>query len=131
VDPQCGIPNVSADGSLANIANIIACGLSIFFVVYLIWITSVRKAAVGRVEFRMFLILYLVTLPLQILTTGSFLKQGSTALTALTAIHAGAVAATFWALLANGIVSTQVVEDGTLSSLIVSHSVFEQSVSLL
>lgn len=41
---------------------------------------------------------------------------------ALTAIHAGVVAATFWALLANAIVSTQVVEDGTLSSLIVSRA---------
>jgi hypothetical protein len=37
----------------------------------------------------------------------------------LTAIHAGLVAALFWALLANGIVATQVVEDGTPSSLIV------------
>ncbi len=73
----------------------------------------------GRVELRLFLILYLLTLPLQILTTGSFIEQGSTALTVLTAIHAGLVAATFWTLLANGIVSTQVVEDGTLSSIIV------------
>ena len=40
----------------------------------------------------------------------------------MTAIHAGLVAATFWALLGNAVVSTQVVEDGTLSSLIVSHT---------
>jgi len=37
---------------------------------------------------------------------------------ALTAIHAGVVVALFWTLLGNAIVSTQVVEDGTLSSLI-------------
>jgi len=80
--------------------------------------TSRRKAAVGRVELRLFLALYLLTLPLQILTTGAFLEQGSTALVVLTAIHAGAVAATFWSLLATGIVSTQIVEDGTLSSII-------------
>jgi hypothetical protein len=74
----------------------------------------------GRVEFQAFLSVYLLTLPLQILTTGSFLEQGSSALTILTAIHAGAVAALFWTLLANGLVATQVVEDGTLSSLVVS-----------
>lgn len=118
INPACAIGFVGTNGSLANIANIIACGLSIIFVVYLIWATSRRKAAVGRVELRLFLVLYLFTLPLQLLTTGSFIEQGSTALTVLTAIHAGAVAATFWSLLANGIVSTQVVEDGTLSSLI-------------
>lgn len=39
---------VGADGSLANIANILACGFSVGFVVFLIWITSRRKAAVGE-----------------------------------------------------------------------------------
>lgn len=63
--------------------------------------------------------IYLLSLPLNLLTTGSVLKQGSLPLVILTAVHAGVVAALFWALLANGIVSTQVVEDGTLSSLIV------------
>ncbi|KAH8089875.1 chitin synthase III catalytic subunit [Cristinia sonorae] len=118
VNPTCGIPRVGQQGSLANIANIVVCGVSILFTVFLIWGVSRRRAAVGRIEFRMFLILYLFTLPLQLITTGSLLEQGSTALVALTAIHAGAVAATFWALLGNGILSTQVVEDGTLSSLI-------------
>ena len=76
----------------------------------------------GRVELRTFLGLYLLTLPLQLLTTGSLLEQGSTALVVLTAIHAGVVTGLFWALLANAIVATQVVEDGTLSSLIVCPS---------
>lgn len=57
---------------------------------------------------------------MQLITTGSFLEQGSTALTAITAVHAGLVASTFWALLGNALVSTQVVEDGTITSLIVS-----------
>ncbi|KAI0703333.1 chitin synthase III catalytic subunit [Earliella scabrosa] len=118
INPDCGIPRVGNDGSLANIAQIIASGLSIIFVLLLIFWTSRRRAAVGRVEFRIFLIFYLVTLPLQLITTGSFLEQGSTALTAITAVHAGFVAATFWALLGNAIVSTQVVEDGTISSLL-------------
>jgi hypothetical protein len=73
----------------------------------------------GRVELRAFLALYLVTLPLQLITTGSFLEQGTTPLVVITAIHAGAVAALFWTLLGNALVATQVVEDGTPSSLIV------------
>jgi len=118
VNPNCGIPLAGQNGSLANIANIIVCALSIVFTIFLIIGVSRRRAAVGRIEFRILLILYLFTLPFQLLSTGSFLQQGTTALVVLTAIHAGFVAATFWALLGNGILSTQVVEDGTLSSLI-------------
>lgn len=103
---------------MGNIANVIACGLSIFLAMGLVFLVSKRKAAVGRVEFRYFLILYLLTLPFQLLTNGGLLEQGSTALVALTSIHAGLVAALFWALLANGLVATQVVEDGTFSSLL-------------
>jgi uncharacterized membrane protein len=66
-----------------------------------------------------FLLLYLISLPLQLLTTGSLLEQGSTPLVALTAIHVGIVVALFWALLANAIVATQVVEDGSFASLVV------------
>ena len=58
-------------------------------------------------------------MPLQLITNGSLLEQGTTPLVALTAVHAGFVVALFWALLANAIVATQVVEDGTLSSLVV------------
>lgn len=73
----------------------------------------------GRIELRTLLALYLLSLPLQLLTTGSLLEQGSTALVAITAVHVGVVVALFWSLLANAIVATQVVEDGTLSSLVV------------
>lgn len=64
----------------------------------------------GRIEIRTFLLFYLVSLPLQLVTTGSLLKQSSTALVAVTAVHMGIVAALFWALLANALVATQVVE---------------------
>ncbi|KAG7092368.1 hypothetical protein E1B28_008727 [Marasmius oreades] len=118
INPTCGIERAGQNGSLGNIANIILCGLSVFVVIGLIVLVSRRKAAVGRVEFRFFLILYLLTLPFQLLTTGSLLEQGSTALVALTAIHAGLVATLFWSLLSNALVSTQVVEDGTISSIL-------------
>ncbi|KAF8174957.1 chitin synthase III catalytic subunit [Pholiota molesta] len=118
VNPTCGIPRLGHDGSISNVANIAACGVSVLFIIFLIYICNRRKAAVGRVELRTFLTLYLFTLPLQLITTGSLLEQGSTPLIAITAIHAGAVVALFWALLANAIVATQVVEDGTLASLV-------------
>ncbi|KAG2139219.1 chitin synthase III catalytic subunit [Suillus clintonianus] len=118
VNPECGIPKLNTNGSLGNIANIVACGLSIFIVGALIYFTGRRKAAVGRVELRIFFALYLLTLPFQLITTGSLLTQGTTALVVLTAIHAGLVATLFWTLLANAIVATQIVEDGTLSSIV-------------
>lgn len=118
VNPECGIPRAGHNGSVSNIANIVCCALSIIIVLALVYLTGRRKAAVGRIEHRAFLILYLLTLPLQLITLGSFLEQGSTPLVVLTAIHAGVVAATFAALLANALVATQVVEDGTLSSIV-------------
>jgi len=118
IDPKCGIPLVNQGGSLGNIANIIACALSMLVVGWLILSSARRKAAVGRAELQIFLVVYFLTLPFQLLSTGAVLEQGTTALVALTAIHAGLLAALFWSLFANAIVATQVVEDGTLSSLI-------------
>ena len=48
VNPECGIPLVNHDGSIANIANIVACGLSVPFVFLLIMGATRRKAAVGK-----------------------------------------------------------------------------------
>lgn len=48
IDPTCGIPLVNKDGSLGNIANIIACGLSMLVVAWLVLSTGRRKAAVGE-----------------------------------------------------------------------------------
>ncbi|KAB5588357.1 Chitin synthase export chaperone [Ceratobasidium theobromae] len=128
VNPQCAIPQATAGAGagqnggggsgLGNIANVIACGLSIVFVIFLIAKCSRRKAAVGRVELRAFLILYLLTLPFQLLDTGALIKQATTQLSILTAVHMGLIAATFWMLLGNAIVATQIVEDGTMSSLV-------------
>ena len=138
INPECGILKAGQQGSLGNIANMIVCGLSMIVVLALIVITTRRRAAVGaflstsrvwrvlkhtfspgRSEFRIFLLLYFFSLLFQLLSTGAVLEQGTTTLVAFTALHAGTVAALFWTLLGNALVSTQVVEDGTLSSLIV------------
>ncbi|KAJ3783071.1 chitin synthase III catalytic subunit [Lentinula aff. detonsa] len=117
VNPSCGIPRVGSNGSVGNIGNIVVCALSMIVVIALISLTERRKAAVGRVELRNLLVMYFITLPFQLITNGSLLEQGSTVLVVLTAIHAALVATLFWALLANALVSTQVVEDGTMASL--------------
>lgn len=65
------------------------------------------------------MLLYALSLPFQIVTLGSYLVQGSTALTVLTALQAGLIAALFWAFLGNALVATQIVEDGTMASLVV------------
>jgi len=117
VNPICSIQLVG-DGRLGNIADMIACGLSILVTLLLISRASKRQAAVGRVEFRFFLGLYLLSLVLQILTIGSAFSQASDTLVICTAIHLGVVAALFWTLVGNAFVSLQVVEDGTISSLV-------------
>ena len=88
--------------------NDIACALSAAFSLYLIHRCNRRKAAVGRIELRATLTIYIATCILQLLTTGSIFAQGSDVLVVLTAIHAGAVASFFWCLLANALVATQV-----------------------
>jgi len=118
VKPVCGILRLGHGSNIGNIANIICCGVSFFVVLFILAKTHRRRAAVARVEFRFFLFIYLISLVFNLLTTGSIFEQGSKTLTILTAIHAGIVSALFWTLVGNAIVSTQLVEDGTPSSLV-------------
>jgi len=48
VNPTCGIERVGNGGSIGNIANVVACALSMAVVVHLFWVTSRRVAAVGE-----------------------------------------------------------------------------------
>jgi Chitin synthase export chaperone len=48
VNPKCGIPRVGFDGSIGNIANILACSFSILVLIFLIVRCNSRKAAVGK-----------------------------------------------------------------------------------
>jgi len=121
ISPVCSIPLLDTSLSpkhLGNIANVVLCGLSTLIVLALVVAAWRRRAAVARIEMLYFLVLYLVSLPLQLVTTSAFLQQGTKGLVVVTAVHAGVVAALFWTLLGNALISMQVVEDGTLSSLI-------------
>lgn len=48
MNPECTIPRMGHENSLGNIANIVACALSMVFTAVLIWVTNKRKAAVGE-----------------------------------------------------------------------------------
>ncbi|TFK66163.1 hypothetical protein BDN72DRAFT_823786 [Pluteus cervinus] len=123
VNPHCGIPRAGHEKSLGNIVNLLVCFFSIVFVVVLVHRTNRRKNAVGRSEFRTFLVVYLLTLIFQVFTTGSYLRQGSDGLTVLTAIHLGLIVSLFTALLASAIPAIQVVlavEERTWSFLVTS-----------
>lgn len=48
INPKCGIERLHQDGSLGNIANIAACGISVLVVAGLIFLCERRKAAVGE-----------------------------------------------------------------------------------
>ncbi|KAG2028701.1 hypothetical protein BDR03DRAFT_810960, partial [Suillus americanus] len=76
INSECGIPKLNTNGSLGNIANIVACGLNFFVVGAFIHFTGRRKAAVGQPAD----VLRLLTLPFQLTASGSLLIQGSTAL---------------------------------------------------
>ncbi|KAG8812755.1 hypothetical protein FRC17_001839 [Serendipita sp. 399] len=117
ITPRCGIPRAGG-GRFGNIANVTTCAVSIIFTIYLSQRVGRRRAAVGRMEIRALFIMYAITLLLEALTSGGMFSQGSLPLLVLTAIHAGLVSAFFWMLLANALVATQFVEDGTPSSLL-------------
>ncbi|TFK37360.1 hypothetical protein BDQ12DRAFT_724202 [Crucibulum laeve] len=68
---------------------------SVFLVAFPVWACNTRKAAVA-----------------------SLLEQHLLPLVAPTAIHAGSVAALFWAFLANALAAAQVVKDGTTSNMV-------------
>lgn len=121
VNPSCGIPRAGNGSAAGNIANMIACAVSAGFTFYLIQRANRRKAAVGRIELRATLAIYILACLFQLVTTGSFLEQGSLPLVILTAVHAGLVASLFWCLVGNAVIATQVVEDGTPASLIPFH----------
>ncbi|KAH9016087.1 chitin synthase III catalytic subunit-domain-containing protein [Lactarius hengduanensis] len=91
-------------------------------------VITAKPLSARRVELRAFLVVYLFTLPLQLVTTGSFLQQGSTTLVVFTAIHAGAVAALFWTLLGNAIVATQCFPFWLLTTWLFSPFTFSQFV---
>ncbi|KAI5479279.1 chitin synthase export chaperone [Pseudohyphozyma bogoriensis] len=122
VGSSCYIPRMAAvggqSGSLGNVANIALCGLSVLIALALAVMAGRRAAAVARVEMRIFFLMYALVQGAQLVDTGAFLRAGGTALTWVSAIHLGLVVGLFWCLLWIAFLSLQVVEDGTIPSIL-------------
>ncbi|KAF8653246.1 hypothetical protein AX16_004074 [Volvariella volvacea WC 439] len=104
INPECGIPRAGHNNSPSNVVNNVFCFLCTVWVGVLMYKAVRRKIAFARIEFRVLLALYGLSLLLQLLTIGSFLKQGSTSLVVITAVHLGILSTTFWALFAFALV---------------------------
>lgn len=122
VDAACYIRRMGAaggaSGSLGNIANIILCGIAVLVGLGLAAVTIRRYAAVGRVEMTVLCLMYAAVQALQLLDTGAIFRAGSNVLVWLTGAHIGLIVGFFWVLLWCAFLSLQIVEDGTLLSLV-------------
>ncbi|GAA6062320.1 hypothetical protein JCM10212_006872 [Sporobolomyces blumeae] len=122
VDSSCYIPRAGftggESGRLGNIANLILCGIAVLVGVGLAAAALRRTAAVGRVEITVLFVLYALVQGAQLADNSALLRAGSIALTWITAVHTGLLVGLFWVLVWVAFLSLQIVEDGTLLSLI-------------
>ncbi|GAA5861883.1 hypothetical protein JCM1840_006863 [Sporobolomyces johnsonii] len=122
VDSSCFIPRAhytnGEPGSLGNIANIILCGIAVLVALGLAAAALRRTAAVGRVEITILFLMYALVQGAQLADTGALMRAGSVALTWVTSVHVGLLVGLFWVLVWVAFLSLQIVEDGTLISLI-------------
>ncbi|GAA5967011.1 hypothetical protein JCM3765_003680 [Sporobolomyces pararoseus] len=80
-----------------------------------------KYTAVGRKEILVFFYLYFVVELIAIFLDSSIIPTSSSVYPYFAAIHLGLLCCTYWALLVNGFVGFQVVEDGTPVSLWTLH----------
>ncbi|KAL8712798.1 MAG: hypothetical protein Q9220_003006 [cf. Caloplaca sp. 1 TL-2023] len=100
--------------------SILIAFLAILITIFLILRSDRKQAAVGRREFQLFLLGYIIVEICEIFTVGG-LPMGSSlqqrVVLGFTAVHLGAIVATLWVLMLNGIVGFQLLDDGTPISL--------------
>ncbi|GAA6048053.1 hypothetical protein JCM3770_000168 [Rhodotorula araucariae] len=122
VNSECFIPRASfvggQPGYLGNIANLILCGIAVLVGLGLAAAALRRTAAVGRIEMMTLFVLYAAVQGAQLADNSALLRAGSLALTWVTAVHVGLLVGLFWVLLWCSFLSLQIVEDGTLLSLV-------------
>lgn len=111
-----GIP-LSGGRHLGNVGSIILCAIAIAVTAYLIYRSSRRKAAVGRLEMQIFLVGYLLMSICEVFSVGD-IPLGWKVRVAFSAVHIGLITATTWILMLNAVVGFQIIDDGTPLSLI-------------
>ncbi|MCJ1451435.1 hypothetical protein MMC28_001772 [Mycoblastus sanguinarius] len=102
--------------NLSNLGSILLCGIAIFTTLFLLWRSDRKQAAVGRREFQLFLVGYIIVSICEIFTVGGFPLDRKVRI-GFTAVHLGSIVATLWVLLLNGVVGYQLLDDGTPLSL--------------
>ncbi|GAA5841240.1 hypothetical protein JCM3766R1_001710 [Sporobolomyces carnicolor] len=122
VNAACYIPRAGFSGGesgrLGNIANLILCGIAVLAGLGLAAAALRRTAAVARVEITVLFVMYALVQGAQLADNSALLRAGSIALTWITAAHVGLLVGLFWVLVWVAFLSLQVVEDGTLLSLV-------------
>ncbi|MCJ1425829.1 hypothetical protein MMC29_003729 [Sticta canariensis] len=107
---------LTRDRHLENLGSILLCGIAIVISIFLVWRSERKQAAVGRREFQLFLLGYILVEICEIFSVGGFPLDRKVRI-AFTGIHMGAIVATLWILLLNGVVGYQIIDDGTPISL--------------
>ncbi|KDN52264.1 hypothetical protein K437DRAFT_220902 [Tilletiaria anomala UBC 951] len=118
VNSTCAIPRMGFQGSHGNFPLAIVGSLCFVWTLFMWLRIHQRIAAVGRSEMMIFVGIYAVTLIPAVFASGSFLEQASQSLVLASAIQAGLLSAMYGVLLQCAIVETQIVEDGTIGSLL-------------
>lgn len=83
---------------------------------FLLWRSERKAAAVGRREIQLFLLGCLIIFLCEIFTVGGF-PLNDAVRRGFSAAHLAAITATFWILFLNGLVGYQILDDGTLISV--------------
>ncbi|KAL8872865.1 MAG: hypothetical protein Q9174_001574 [Haloplaca sp. 1 TL-2023] len=101
--------------------SILIAFIAIVVTIFLILRSERKQAAVGRREFQLFLLGYIIISICEIFTVGGLPLGGSNlqrrVVLGFTAVHLGAIVATLWVLMLNGMVGFQLLDDGTPISL--------------
>lgn len=101
---------------LANLGSILVDGLAILTLLFLLWRSERKAAAVGRREMQLFLLGCIIIFLCEIFTVGGF-PLNDAVRRGFTAAHLAAITATFWILFLNGLVGYQILDDGTFISV--------------
>ncbi|KAL8892129.1 MAG: hypothetical protein Q9205_002491 [Flavoplaca limonia] len=118
----CQLTGIRLGGGrhLGNLGSILIAFIAILVTVFLIMRSNRKEAAVGRREFQLFLVGYIIISICEIFTVGG-LPMGSSlqqrVVLGFSAVHLGTIVATLWVLMLNGIVGFQLLDDGTPLSL--------------
>ncbi|KAK2735714.1 hypothetical protein FQN57_001163 [Myotisia sp. PD_48] len=107
---------LSGNRNLANLGSIILCFFAIVLTAFLIWKSEQKRAAVGRREFQLFLVGFIIIQICEIFSVGGIPLDDSVR-KGFSAAHLGAIAATTWLLFLNAIVGYQLIDDGTPISI--------------